>query len=441
MRVASWLFLVSLAVYHANLRPVAPHDTLPGALLPFSLVLDGSLHLDRYGPWLDRSLGGRAPFLFRNHGHHYSGYPVGQALLLAPLYVPLVAAASPGDWTPDRAVLFARILEKLFAAALAAASVALFYLLARRLVGERAALPGACAFAFATPVWSIQSQALWQHTSGVLLLLGALLCLLHKSGRALPLAGILAGLAIAVRPTNALLAGAVAVVLMARREPWTRLAAFLAVPALCTVLAAVYNLWIFGDPRGGYALPLEPAFLGALAGLLFSPSRGLLVYCPFLLAALAGIPAWRWSWVSAIGVLFCAGHVLVVAVSPMWWGGHCWGPRLLAETIPFLVLLAAFGYDRLRARRWAGAVLAGLLLWSVFLQFVGAFCYPRGRWDDVPVEAGLRRERLWEWRDSPITRTWNGGLVLEPHAIVLEGLRHGPGAALEKMKLLGMRGF
>jgi hypothetical protein len=441
VRAAFLFFLLCLAVYHANLRPVAPHDSLPGALLPFSLVLDGGLDLDRFGPWLDQSLGGRAPFLVRSGGHHYSGYPVGQALLLTPFYLPMFGVVAPANWSPARIILFARILEKLFAAALAAVSVALFYLLALRMVSGRAAALGAFAFAFATPVWSINSQALWQHTSGVLLLLGAFWCLLDKSGWKLFLAGLLAGLAITVRPTNTLFAAAVAVVLIARRQPAARLAAFLTGPALCAFLAALYNLRIFGDLRGGYALPLEAGIHTALAGLLFSPSRGLFIYCPFLLVALAGISAWRWSWQAAIGVLFCAGHLLLISVSPMWWGGHCWGPRMLAEMMPFLVLLAAFGFDHMRGKPWLGAALAALLAWSVFLQFLGAFCYPRGRWDDLPVEAGLRRERLWEWRDSPITRTLKGGLVLEPHAVLVEGLIHGPAAASEKMRLLGMKGF
>ena len=50
------LFAVLTIIYHSNLRPVASGDSLPAALIPFSLWLDGSIALNRFGPWMDRQV-------------------------------------------------------------------------------------------------------------------------------------------------------------------------------------------------------------------------------------------------------------------------------------------------------------------------------------------------------------------------------------------------
>ena len=450
---AAWLFFfLSLLVYQANLRPVAPSDSIPAALLPFAVVLDGSLALDRFGPWLNQALPASQVFLHRKDGHYYSWYPVGQPLLLVPAYAPLVRAAGAGSLSIPELVLFARVLEKLFAATLAAATVAAFFVLARRLTRSGVAWMAGAAFAFATPVWSIHSQALWQHTGGGLLIVLALLGFARWSGspdrvRLLALAGLCSGLALAVRPTNAIFAAAMAAVLLIRRRGWRAIAAYLAPPAVCGLMTAALNLHLFGDLRGGYALPLNPRWGEGVAGLLFSPGRGLFVYCPFLLLAVPGYFVWRrreepYRSLAAVGALFCGGHLLVAAVSPAWWGGTCWGPRLMSETVPFLVLFTIPAMERL-AGSSAGlkGAFATLLAWSIFLQAVGAFCYPRGYWDDVPRSSRSAPERMWDWRDNPVRRTLGGGLVWEPYVVAAEALLHGKAAALEKMKQFGMRGF
>ena len=57
--------------------------------------------------------------------------------------------------------------------------------------------------------------------------------------------------------------------------------------------------------------------------------------------------------------------------------------------------------------RGAFAVLA---LYSVFVQGVGVFFYPKGHWDSTPTSVDNAPDRLWEWQDNPIVRTVRGGL-------------------------------
>src|SRR5262249_51583621 len=40
-------------VYHSNLRPLAPGDSLQASLIPSSIILDGSITLDRFGPYIN----------------------------------------------------------------------------------------------------------------------------------------------------------------------------------------------------------------------------------------------------------------------------------------------------------------------------------------------------------------------------------------------------
>jgi len=43
-------FTLLSVVYHSNLRPIASGDSLQASLIPFSIILDGSITLDRFGP-------------------------------------------------------------------------------------------------------------------------------------------------------------------------------------------------------------------------------------------------------------------------------------------------------------------------------------------------------------------------------------------------------
>ncbi len=87
----------------------------------------------------------------------------------------------------------------------------------------------------------------------------------------------------------------------------------------------------------GYAfspeLPFRSSLLDGFLGQTIRPGRGLIVYAPLLLAALAGIRKLR-----AEAVALCAGPlvVLLLVISRwfIWYGGSCWGPRYLLAALP-----------------------------------------------------------------------------------------------------------
>lgn len=416
------LVLACLVVYNANGRLIASGDTLPARLIPFSILLDGTVTLDRF---YGERVGGaerlaRAPaaermryyYLTPRHGRLYSTYPITLPLLVTPLYAPVVWAK--GHWSTGEALLAAAVLEKLTASLIAALGVAAMFLLLGALTDRRLALGLAAAFAFGTTTWTTSSQALWEHGAGVLFILLAL-AVLARRPRWLALAGGFAGLAVAVRPGNLFFwVALLAVHGWVFRRP--RDLAVLALPGvLLGAMVAAYNWVVFADLRGGYGR-VDDAFGGVLArglaGLLVSPSRGLLVYTPFLLAGFAGLRmvvrdrALRRSPVYATAALFLVCDLVFLGWWQAWWGGWSYGPRLLTEAAAVLVVLAVPAAERLRARPWARRAFAAAVAWSVGVQALGAAAYGTpDEWNATPVSVDLRPERLWDWGDAQIPRT------------------------------------
>ncbi len=420
-RLSLKLFFAALLIYNLNFRPIPSGDTLPAALLPLRLVLHGSVTFDTLWPLLQRQYDGNAYFLYEKGGHYYSGYPVAQSLLLTPLYLPLALVPGAGTWAPATEVLVARILEKLMASAIAAASVACLFLLLRRIADERRALLLAAVYGFATSTWSTSSQALWQHGASQLTTVASLLSLAmfledQRRWRAAAGAGLFAALSVAMRPTDLLFfAASVAVLLWRARHP-RLLAWYAGAGGLIGGSLALYNLRLFGSLRGGYTQPFDGGFWRGLAGLTVSPSHGLFVYSPVLLFALAGAYFWRRETSSPglvlwpIALLFTLSQLALYAFWPAWSGGDCYGPRLLADMLPCLIVLltAALGWiGRHRALRGA---FAAAMAFSVAAQLVGAFSFPRGF---------QKPEPLWDWLHCPIIENARHGATPTPYRVVV----------------------
>jgi hypothetical protein len=441
-RLALLLAVLSFGVYCANCRPSAISDPLPTSLIPVTLLTHGDFFMDTYEDYFNRHAITPYFFMPSRHGRFLPTYPVATGLAVTPLYaLPVLLYArtqpDPGDW-----LHFAAIAGKIAAALITAGSVAVFYLLALRLgAGRRWGVALALAFAFATEAWSTNSQALWQHGLGVLaMLVASLLALREVETPSLmtELAfGTTSAFTVAVRPTNLVFALPLFAWVVLRRSPqfMRRALACGAGPLLIGVALVIYNLRSFGRLSGGYLWQGTAAFGGAVAGLLVSPGRGLFVYFPLALLGVVGVvQALRhrqfWTTIAAPWTLFMIAHLLLVASFYSWWGGYSFGPRLLSEIQPILLLLAIPLFTsaasersgsvapesslpprgRLRSRLLVFA-FALLFTWSAALQAVGAFLDGVG-WNASPVPVDVAQERLWDWFDNPIGRVMSLGGVM-----------------------------
>jgi hypothetical protein len=422
-------FLLAAAaflVYNLNLRPISSADTFPTRYLPISVIQEGDLDLDEFpflfrtGPWFD---GEGTPYFLRNlGGHYYSTYPVGAALTAVPIYVIPVLLGLTDDAQDATISGFSRTevvgtaLSKLTASLAIALSVWLVHAGALALGGDRrTAFWVAAAYAFATSSWSLSSQGLWQSTMSQLWLSLAWysLAVLPRSPRWITWTGVALALAVASRPTTLPFAVAISAwVALHRRDLLLR---FLPFPILVGALLLAYNLWL-GSLVGGYGT--TPAHLSffrpiALAGLLFSPSRGLLTMSPVLVVGVLGFgaamrrPAERWwIYIAAASIATIGLH----SFSQDWHAGFSYSYRYLIDLVPGLALAATFALPALWARRTARYAMGVAFAFSVGIQIIGAFYYPCG-WFHSPPPLREHPERAFDWIDSEPLRCLRSGLV------------------------------
>jgi hypothetical protein len=194
-------------------------------------------------------------------------------------------------------------------------------------------------------------------------------------------------------------------VVRSRRDAW-RVGAVIA--GLVAVFVA-FSLATFDQWLPIYYQPARLAtgtFAEALAGHLISPSRGLLVFTPVLLAipllALLTPQRLRQRGVLLVVALgWPLAHWIVVSRHPQWYGGFSYGPRLMTDVLPGLflavILLWPVSLRSLASRAVVGlaAVLAVFGVWVHTVQ--GLHNYYTLVWNAAPrIED--RPDKAWDWR-------------------------------------------
>ena len=454
MRGRVIFFFIAFFIYNLNLRPIPAGDSTPAALLPFAILGDHSIAFDRFERWYE-SQHVNAPWFRQGvDGHYYSAYPILLPLLLMPLYVPAGLFLDLPHMPVERVVLLARITEKLSASFIAALSVAAFLALAEKLTNRRAALLLTVVYAFGSQTWSTSSQALWQHGSSELAIVLGLLCFLWASeqpNRYLPavLTGVCAGCGVAFRPTNAIFFLALAGYVLLSGWSALRKGAFAlgAVPLptaylICNLLMYGHAYGVASEAESGFA---KGALYRGLPGLLISPSRGLLVFSPVFLFAAVGIYLWfrdgrRWHpEIYGTCLLVAVAHLLVIGRWRGWTGGFNYGPRLLTDVVPCLVILMIPALRLVEQSHGWKLAFASAVLVSVMVQGVGVFCYPNGHWDAFPQSLSRQRQRVWDWKDNQIFRSARAGPMLEPYQLAYSFLRNPTVPAEERLTEKGVK--
>jgi hypothetical protein len=418
--------LCLLLVYSANNREMVSDDTLANTLLPLSLARGYGLSLDRFSPLLHvRDV--MAPFVTRSRGRLVSCYPVAPALLILPLTAPQIAyldSRQPRwDRDPIKALNACQRMAKWSMSVLMALAAIILHRFLLRLGLRKGALPAVVAAFLGSDLWTHASQAVWQHGPAALAIVAAL-ALLHPgpvSRWRLVLAGMATTMLFTARLLDSLFA-AVIIAWIIRAEP-RRLAWFAPAPIVGAALLLVYNFWYFGNLIGGQAHleGLHPllhgvagmwsgSLLEGAAGTLFSPNRGLFVFCPWIAVALAvaAVPsvARRIASQGLCAWLLAAllPYFLLLSQYSVWWGGHCFGARYWTDVIPLFAIVLAFGLEWTWAHSRALAGVTYLTIaFSIGVHGIGAFCYP-STWNLSPANVDRQHERLWDWHDTELSR-------------------------------------
>jgi hypothetical protein len=423
--------LLLVVLSFANLNTMWSPDVVPNALLAWSIAREGDVDLDEFatdgrrperpggsalGPEpLDResyffracgvSTATEPPRAVRSLGgppapgpddRVCSIFPPGITLLALPVLAPFTVLDADPATIIHAGHLAAAVIESL-------ATLLLWAVLAR-FVSARWALGLILLYVLGTSVRTVSSQALWQHAGVHLSIASGLWLVLRETpvSRARELAGGVAlGLGAVVRQTTALAGLGIGGMSLRRAAIAAAGTAIGAAPLL------LWNQLAFGHPleQGYGAKPFDGDVAVRLYGLLLSPSRGLLVYEPYIGFALAAL-ALAWlragpvaSRLRGLSLVWLATLALYASYAE-WWGGRVFGPRFLDDLAPvlFAALAWAIGGGMLASRslRIAFWVAAG---WSLLLFNVAALVYDHERWDMRPKNVNFAPERLLDWAD------------------------------------------
>jgi hypothetical protein len=391
-RHAGWttplaLFLLLFSVYFLSYSGTL-HSSDGQAMFSVaeSLVRHGDYDIDQIR-WIGLQQGTFGP-----DGELYCRKGIGTSLLAVPL-------AWLGLVVPFWGMVQTAMLLNVVVTALTGT---LLFLYVRRLgYGERTAVVTSLVFALGTMAWPYSKYFFSEPVDAFCLLAGAYFLLPASADQATAssptrtlLSGVFVGLAVATRFADAVLIPVYLGLLLAYlwrayggslRSPklsrplalsLLRHAVAFGLPLL--VWAAIicgYNYARFGHPLTTGYLPEESfsaPWLTGILGLLLSPGRGLLFFCPVLIACLpAAAPFVRRHRLEAIFVyLISVVYVLLYGKWFMWHGGFAWGPRFLVPILPLLCITLAPLVETLRGRwQWAFWGLFGL---SAAVQLLGS---------------------------------------------------------------------
>ncbi len=415
------LFTLTFGVYlHAT--PSHTGDNVPTKLLPISIIEEGNLDLDEFRYAIYR---GHYYCMIQQNDHFYSTYPVYPGITVAPFYaaVKLISPEMFNLWKQeysqrngDLSNGFVQLMHHYSAATISALAVVLFWLIAQRIgVPAMISLPTTILFAFGTPMMSSMAAALWTHSVSIFFMLLAIFfsasCDKNKqTNLGLLLGGLCAAWAIACRPTGLVAATFLTlyILLQYRKRTVFFLLSFSLLLAAVTFLNLHLYGRIFGAYQGQTSLFTIPT-VQRMYFLLMSPSRGLLPFVPCLILLIFYIPKIFQKRIDllTLSILAAAGEFGIYSCWNVWWGGNCFGPRLLADCIMWCLLgiLAANVHFKTPQRMmtkmgWLGGIL--LVVYSVCLHTTGAV-YGDKNWDRDYFKG--RSETLMHWKNSSIMWT------------------------------------
>lgn len=431
--------LICLAFFVANRRHIGSGDCVPATYLPIALARGDGPWLDRFRTFLE-SPGGQLPgYCELSRGHVVSRYPIGPGLILAPLVIPQVwiwDQIQPGwDHSFETFQALARRMSKCASAVLAAISMGMIWAWLMPMFGRTATTVATVSIALGSDVWSVASQAAWQHGPAIFCLMVAILILKSHGNSILraAIAGFFTAMIVVCRPVDLPITLALWFYALQQNKPVRRW--FTISAGLVAVAWSGWNLYFFDHMTGGYSEiekmhgwahgvkgSWSTPLITGVAGTLFSPSHGLLIYSPWVI--FGGLGIWR-IWANRGSCELQLPLVLTLSILPTliilskyscWWGGHCFGPRFWIDITPVLGMLLAASWALLEGlkhyfKRLFQILIIASVFWSAGIQALAVWTYPTS-WHSSPTNADKDHKRLWDWSDNEVTRGLKEGAHL-----------------------------
>ncbi len=333
------------------------------------------------------------------HGLYYSRwYPLLSIIALPPVALGIFVSHHLGLPQHYTAAIFALTLSPI----LAAATALLVALLARRLgATTRGATIASLGYAFGT-IAMVYSRDFFADPLLALLTAAGIYFSLGDDPREAAAASAAVLLAVLAKPTGIVLGPCLGAYLLCKRRAPGRWVAPLFATAAGLMIYFIYNWARFANPfdfgqAGAFALYVVPS---ALAGLLISPGRGLLWYCPAVIALVALPGAIFKRGESALLVGVAGAYLAEHSVWLFWAGGWSWGPRLLLPALPGLMALTG-----LLERRWRWLLVA-LSAAGFIINSPNLVSFYERYYQEALAAKVSERAQEWSLSSAPLFQIW-----------------------------------
>ena len=413
--------LSSYATLTARVRYTGS-DPVATVIVADSIISLHTIRLDHYGEdYLQRI----NYVLNKINGHWYYYFPIGTPLVITPfVWLAKCFGLEPAKkW---------QMIQVYISSGVAFLTFVLLFFSARFFISGVSSLLVAILFWFGTSLSSTNATALWSHDFAVIFSLISIIIISRFSlgvssiWESVPLSLSLF-LGYLCRPTLSVFAALVMVFLFLKNRNASL------VTGLCVLwMLSVFSLWSYSEFNSylpAYYLPGRiPGggdWLMAIYGNLLSPARGLFVYSSFIL-----IFVFYWLLNKQrmefgllffiIGIIWPVAHLLIISRFPHWYGGWCFGSRLMTDALPgiFLMVLHMF------PRRFGGSfygffvfLMVPAAILSIFIN-TGQGLYNRNTYDWSEVANISENTRFlfdWRWPQFLASKERNERMVSESY--------------------------
>jgi hypothetical protein len=297
-------------------------------------------------------------------------HPPGIAYLLAPLLWPFKGT----PYTEPLALLCSNLAVIL--------SVFLFRGILRRYTHDPFSLNLSTLLAFlGTPIWAYGRTFFMEPFLILFTVVSFHLVLEKRSGF---WAGVMLGLGALLKPNFLILFFPLALFYLKEKQ-FKTIIWMTAGPIASTAVILYTNFIWYGSPFKSSIAFESGNILNGIGGLLFSWNHGIIPFAPVMVLAFM-------FWLSfcrehkAEAALFAGGagiYFFMMALWHIWWGGWCYGPRLVSPVIPLLMIPILYMPQAYSAWTKPMKFFAWLLcLLSLGFNLLGAL---DGYWDSHPL--------------------------------------------------------
>lgn len=426
-------YIIFFVVFSANIfnTNITAWDSRWTIHTAYSLIYERNIDLDEYSHLFQKN---ENYGIWKGTEHVYNYFPIGVSIIALPFvfvgeYVFELALVINPDlktklqekgFTLINVTNYYYVVEYFIASLIVAICACLTFLIARRFLNVNQALVLTFVFAFCTSLWSVAGRALWMHGPLMLCLLITIYLLTKEeiSVKNVISLGMLLAFSFIIRPTGLIFFSCILLYFFLVNKRYAII--YLSSGLVIFVFFFILNYSIYGtlfSPYYQYYVNIlsgtgYPNFFEALAGNLFSPGKGLLIFSPVLIFSAIGlyikIKRKEFSKLDFSLLLIFVSYYIAISLVTKWWDGWSYGPRYISDALPVLIffMIPYLQHSEFfKQKKALSFVFIILLLISFFIHTKGALSTKVWvEWNSKPEDVDNRPERMWDWKDPPFLR-------------------------------------